>query len=298
MLSRLGRPLKTVGLALGGLLLGAAVEWYKLGQPSKTQSVSLKNQIPTLFIHGYAGNRFSSGSMIKRFERYGWGQKSTVIIVKADGTLKLLGAPKVPGGFIQVLFDNNRMSVMHQTDWLWRLMSTLKNEYSIERVNIVAHSMGGVTVLNYLSKFGISDRVPHVEKVVTLGVPFNDLEVGKDGQEIEYRPLTSSGPSVMTPLFKNIRKHRYIISPTTKFLNIAGDLNNGTRSDGSVSLDSVLSLRYLLAKQAYREIIVTDEHAAHFKLHENRWIDEKIGCFLFGAQAKKAFEKSETKYCF
>ena len=93
-------------------------------------------------------------------------------------------------------------SVMHQTDWLWRLMSTLKNEYSIERVNILAHSMGGVTVLNYLSKFGISDRVPHVEKVVTLGVPFNDLEVGKDGKEIEYRPLTPNGPSVMTPLFR------------------------------------------------------------------------------------------------
>ena len=99
--------------------------------------MTLKNQVPTLFIHGYAGNRFSSGSMIKRFERYGWGQKSTVIVIKADGTLKITGDPNVPGGFIQVLFDNNRMSVMHQTDWLWRLMSTLKNEYSIERVNTV-----------------------------------------------------------------------------------------------------------------------------------------------------------------
>lgn len=298
MSQKLKQSFKTVSVALGGLLLGAAVEWYKLGQPSKAHSVTLKNQVPTLFIHGYAGNRFSSGSMIKRFERYGWGQKSTVIVIKADGTLKITGDPNVPGGFIQVLFDNNRMSVMHQTDWLWRLMSTLKNEYSIERVNILAHSMGGVTVLNYLSKFGISDRVPHVEKVVTLGVPFNDLEVGKDGKEIEYRPLTPNGPSVMTPLFKSMQKHRYIISPTTKFLNIAGDLNNGTHSDGSVSLDSVLSLRYLLVKQAYREIIVTDEKAGHFKLHENRLIDEKIGCFLFGSQAKKAFEKSETKYCF
>lgn len=289
MLKDANKLVQTTVLAAGGLALGAALEWYKLAEPSKNREVTLQNQIPTLFIHGYAGTRLSSGLMIKRFEHYGWGQKSTVIVVKADGCLKIKGDPSIPGGFIQVLFDKNRMSIIHQTDWLWRLMSYLKNNYDIEKINIIAHSMGGVTVLNFLSKFGISDRVPHVEKVVTLGVPFNDTEVGKDGKEIEYRPLTQYGPLTMAPLFSKIKKHRYIISPDTKFLNIAGDLENGTASDGSVSLDSVLSLRYLLPRQVYHEVIVKDKKASHSRLHENRQVDKMIGQFLFGKQALQAF---------
>ncbi|MDE7024099.1 MAG: alpha/beta hydrolase, partial [Ligilactobacillus sp.] len=89
--------------------------------------------------------------------------------------------------------------------------------------------------------------------------------------------------------FSKIKKHRYIISPDTKFLNIAGDLENGTASDGSVSLDSVLSLRYLFPRQVYHEVIVKDKKASHSRLHENRQVDKMIGQFLFGKQALQAF---------
>ncbi|MCR1902240.1 alpha/beta fold hydrolase [Ligilactobacillus apodemi] len=281
-----------LGLLTTGGIIGA-LAWHKLAQPSaKNNELTIKNQVPTVFIHGYAGTRLSAGLMIKRFESYGWGQKSAVITIKADGTLAIRGDPAVPGALIQVLFDSNRMSVMHQTNWLWRLMNCLKNHHSIEHVNVIAHSMGGVSVLNYLSKYGSSNQVSHVDKVVTLGVPFNDQEVGRDGKEIEYRPLTKYGPLDMTPLFKNIKRHRYFISPETAFLNIAGDLKNGTASDGSVSVDSALSLRYLLGTQTYYELVVTAKRASHSMLHENKEVDRAIGLFLFGKQAKRAFEKN------
>ena len=167
-----------LGLLTTGGIIGA-LAWHKLAQPSaKNNELTIKNQVPTVFIHGYAGTRLSAGLMIKRFESYGWGQKSAVITIKADGTLAIKGDPAVPGALIQVLFDSNRMSVMHQTNWLWRLMNCLNNHHSIEHVNVIAHSMGGVSVLNYLSKYGSSNQVSHVDKVVTLGVPFNDQEVG------------------------------------------------------------------------------------------------------------------------
>lgn len=281
-----------LGLLTTGGIIGA-LAWHKLAQPSaKNNELTIKNQVPTVFIHGYAGTRLSAGLMIKRFESYGWGQKSAVITIKADGTLAIKGDPAVPDALIQVLFDSNRMSVMHQTNWLWRLMNCLKNHHSIEHVNVIAHSMGGVSVLNYLSKYGSSNQVSHVDKVVTLGVPFNDQEVGRDGKEIEYRPLTKYGPLDMTPLFKNIKRHRYFISPETAFLNIAGDLKNGTASDGSVSVDSALSLRYLLGTQTYYELVVTAKRASHSMLHENKEVDRAIGLFLFGKQAKRAFEKN------
>ena len=91
MLKDANKLVQTTVLAASGLALGVALEWYKLAEPSKNREVTLQNQVPTLFIHGYAGTRLSSGLMIKRFEHYGWGQKSTVIVVKADGRLKIKG---------------------------------------------------------------------------------------------------------------------------------------------------------------------------------------------------------------
>ena len=84
-------------------------------------------------------------------------------------------------------------------------MSYLKNNYDIEKDKYHCAFDGRCDRLELLSKFGIADRVPHVEKVVTLGVPFNDTEVGKDGKEIEYRPLTQYGPLTMAPLFSKIK---------------------------------------------------------------------------------------------
>lgn len=257
--------------------------WYRLGHPHPKKEENTKKQVPTLFIHGYLGNRASFGVMLHRFSRYGWGQKSAVIRIDKKQRLIVTGDPTLRDGFIQILFSNNTHNLKTQANWLWQILSVLKNKYGVKEVNLVAHSMGAVAVMQYLSLYGDDLRVTQINKVVSLGAPYNDFETGKTTRQIESLPLTKNGPSVMTPLYQFFKQRAHRIPLRVKFLNIMGDLGNGTQSDGAVSLNSAASLRFLLQnyQERYEELIIRGKKAAHSRLHENTEIDQKIGQFLF-----------------
>ena len=254
--------------------------WYRLGNPHKIKTKN-KRQIPTLFIHGYLGNRMSFGWMLYRFEKYGWGQKSAVMRITKKQQLKIIGDPSIKDGFIQVIFSDNTHNITTQAKWLWQIMATLKIRYGVKEVNIVAHSMGAVSVLEYLSLYAGMNNVAKINKVVSLGAPYNDYETGKTSKQIENIPLTKTGPKVMTPLYQKFKKQSRYFSDKLFFLNIIGDLENGSHSDGVVSVNSVSSLRFLLNPENYEELIVYGKKATHKLLHENRQIDRRIGQFLF-----------------
>lgn len=260
-----------------------ACKWYQYGNISHHNCHHIKNTVPTLFIHGYAGNRLSSGPMINRFEKNGWGTKTCVIIVRSKKRLKVKGDPTVPGCFIQILFDENRLSVIKQVHWLWRVMGMLKEKYHVPKVNLVAHSMGAVTVLRYLSNHSKNNtHLPKVEKVVTLGAPFNDTDPGKGSKHIESHLLTKKGPLFETLLYQAMRKHHFLVDEDIGFLNIAGDLDNGSHSDGEVATSSALSLRYLVKNcKQYQEYVIHGFGGSHSLLHENLQVDNLIGKFLF-----------------
>ena len=257
--------------------------WHRLGDPHPKKVVKNHRQVPTLFIHGYLGNRASFGVMMHRFTRYGWGQKSAVMRITKEQTLVVKGDPTLNDGFIQILFTDNRHCLKQQAQWLWQILSVLKNKYGVKKVNLVAHSMGAVAVMQYLSLYGDDLQVAQINKIVSLGAPYNDFETGKTTRQIENLPLTKNGPTVMTPLYQFFKQRSDRISPRIKFLNIMGDLGNGTASDGAVSLNSAASLRFLLQNyhERYEELIIRGKKAAHSRLHENQEIDQKIGQFLF-----------------
>lgn len=234
---------------------------------------------PTLFIHGYAGNFFSFGRMIRRFQKRKWGSGKCLILVTHSGRVLILGNPV---SLIQVIFMENRDVVDHQVKWIWKILNILKQRYHITNVNLVAHSMGCISVLKYLSQYGYTTQNAKVDKVVTLGAPFNDKIVGKKTPYIEDHPLTKEGPIKKAPLYQWLKAHNMGLPLDIKFLNIAGNMQNGTDSDGQVSVNSARSLRYLVkdATKQYHEYIVHGKKAAHSKLHENEKVDLKIKNFL------------------
>ncbi|KRL02863.1 hypothetical protein FC81_GL000353 [Liquorilactobacillus capillatus DSM 19910] len=234
---------------------------------------------PVLFIHGYAGNRFSFGLMIRRFEKKNWGLKAAVIKVSADGKIKVQGNPAIKGALVQVLFEDNRAALDEQVTWLKDILKKLAEDYALKDVVVVAHSMGAVSVLNYLTRYGDKKALPLVSKLVTLGAPYNDVEPGKTAKKIERSPLSAQGPLYPSAGYQRLKRWRMKISPQTKFLNIIGDTGVG-QSDGAVSISSARSLRYLLDKRVYNEIIVTGKKATHRRLHENHVVDLKIKKFL------------------
>ncbi|WP_083488403.1 alpha/beta hydrolase [Liquorilactobacillus aquaticus] len=262
------------------VLGGGATHWFRLlARPHKR--ISKKNFLmrPILFVHGYAGNRFSFGLMLKRFEKKGWGVKSAVVKVNANGKVRVTGDPSVSGAMIQVLFENNRAPVDDQAEWLRNILKSLKQNYKVTDIDIIAHSMGAVSVLSYLTKYGSDLTLPVVSKLVTLGAPYNDIEPGKSSKVIEQSPMSTKGPLQPSAIYRRLKKMRHSISPKTLFLNIIGDIDNG-KSDGTVSISSARSLRYLLDGQVYSELVIKGKKATHRNLHENREIDFEINRFL------------------
>lgn len=239
-------------------------------------------ETPTLFLHGYSGTKNSMGHMMDRLARNGDATRSLVLSVSPEGTVKATGdwdkfATKP---LIQILFEDNKSSLTNQTIWLQNVMRTLKSEYHIPTVNVVGHSMGGVDWASYLEEGSDRDDFPTVTKMVAIGAPFNGLVIGEDGKTAY--DLTENGPETQTERYKNFMTNKKALPAPLVVLNIAGDVQDGTKSDTSVSLASALSGKFIFDRVAsYKELVFTGSKAQHSKLHENKEVDKAVKQFLW-----------------
>lgn len=206
--------------------------------------------IPTLFVHGYSGTINSFGGMINRLAEDGDVTKSLVMNVAADGTVSSDGNYDKfsHNPTIQVIFEDNKSSAANQTQWIQNVMKELKNNYHIEKVYAVGHSMGGVSLTSYIEKVGSDKTYPVLEKLVLIGAPLNGLVIGDDG--VTAYDLTDSGPKKSSDRYSEFMKNKQKIPTNLHVLNIAGDTLNGTKSDGSVSVASALSGKFIFEGQA------------------------------------------------
>ncbi|WP_239256943.1 alpha/beta hydrolase [Listeria ilorinensis] len=257
----------------------------KTKQHSSTQSKAAAEatpDVPTIFVHGYAGTENSLGNMIKRLSKDGQATKSLILTVSADGSVSASGQfnKMSPNPLIQILFADNKSSMDNQTIWLENALTMLKNDYHIEKINAVGHSMGGVSLTNYLEKDSNNSTYPQVEKLVLIAAPLNGLVIGEDG--VTPYDLTDNGPGVETDRYAQFMNGQSRLPSALQVFNIAGDLEDGTKSDGSVSVASALSGRFIYAEVAhYSEKTFYGENAAHSKLHENPDVDKAIADFLW-----------------
>ncbi|MBC2072995.1 alpha/beta hydrolase [Listeria marthii] len=242
--------------------------------------------IPTLFVHGYSGTANSFGGMIDRLADEGDVTKSLVMTVAADGTVSTDGNyDKFSNNpTIQVVFEDNKSSMDNQAQWIQNVMKELKNNYHIEKVYAVGHSMGGVSLTSYIEKVGSDKAYPILEKLVLIGSPLNGLVIGDDG--VTAYDLTDKGPKQSTDRYSEFMKNKQKIPTHLRVLNIAGDTLDGTKSDGSVSVASALSGKFIFEGQAesYQEKTFTGKNAAHSKLHENTDVDAEVADFLWGKE--------------
>ena len=240
--------------------------------------------IPTLFIHGYGGTEGSFNGMLSRFEEDNLGDKALTITVQPDGSVSDTGSwdDQASNPLIQVLFADNKNNEWNQADWIKAVLVYLKQTYQIAEVNLVGHSMGGVSSFRYLVTYGNDDSLPVVNKFVAIGAPFNDFVTGNEEQSLEA--LIQDGPLVMSQRYSDFAEGIQNYPKATKLLNIVGDLENGSDGDGTVPLRSGLSIGYLMQKNdlKYREKVITGSQTSHSQLHENTQVDKEVIDFLWG----------------
>lgn len=273
-------------LAVSAAVIGGLWDWWRIGRiPKHFHPIqSHLGETPTVFIHGYGGNRYSFGHLLGRLHWAGVAQKALVIRVKKNGQLQvrghLLGA-KNPT--IQVIFCQSRAALATELHWLHQILVLLKHN-GVQRVNLVGHSMGAVVVILAAMQLPTRDT-PRINKIVTLAGPFNDIELGKDTDEILVYEWGPRGPFRQAPIYHYIAEKVHELPHDVHILNIAGDIFTvPTRhDDGVISVESAFALRWLLPKAGidYQELLMRGVRGAHSLLHENKLVDDNIVRFLY-----------------
>ncbi|MBC1963492.1 alpha/beta hydrolase [Listeria welshimeri] len=285
-------------ITLTAIIIGFSViflQFEATTKPSSTTSAAKKETvtkdekpvseiaIPTLFVHGYSGTANSFKGMINRLADDGSVTKSLVMTVAADGTVTSKGNYDKfsQNPTIQVIFEENKSSMVNQALWIQNVMKELKNNYHIEKVYAIGHSMGGVSLTSYIEKVGSDKTYPVIEKLVLIGAPLNGLVIGDDG--VTPYDLTEDGPKQSSERYSEFMENKTNIPTNLQVLNIAGDKLDGTKSDGSVSVASALSGKFIFDGQvtSYEEQVFTGKNAAHSNLHENTEVDAKVAAFLW-----------------
>ncbi|AYW48140.1 hypothetical protein C7K38_06995 [Tetragenococcus osmophilus] len=258
-----------------------ASEDIKASQQSETTIE--KSATPTLFVHGHQGTVNSFRSMINYMEEENIAEREMVVTVHPDGSLDTEGelSGERTNPIIQVIFEDNVNNEWNQTEWIQNTLSSLKEDYQLDQVNLVGHSMGGVSSYRYMGTYGQEESLPEINKFIGLGAPFNDFINTSDHQSLD--DLLDNGPEELSERYQDFEELTPQISQDTKILLIAGQLSESDFSDGMVPLTSALSVYPLLEANEFDVdySIVNGQNAQHSMLHENNQVNEQIAQFLW-----------------
>lgn len=272
-------------LVFGGIYY-AKFRYFSPGTLSKQKNIQYSN-VPTVFIHGYEGNSFSFGPLLRRLERENIAKREMTIVVQSDGKLSVEGKLKNRNDnpTIMVLFAKDVPDEITQSQWIDNVMCYLYQQ-KVSRVNLVSHSMGGVSALRYMLEDS-TEKTPIVERFVAVSSPFNDLEIAEDTEDIFAYELTENGPSGETPIYQYFDQAMNRLPHNLKVLSVAGDVGDGTDSDSSVSIHSAFALRLLFQKHAksYQEFVVRGKSGSHSAITKSTELKKELTHFIWGKAA-------------
>lgn len=229
-------------------------------------------QTPTIFIHGLGGSHKSTDQLINAAKKDG-AKKMMTINVRSDGSLSVSGhySTRVKRPLIQVNFLNNEASIKTQSQWLTNVLRALQSQDHMTKYNVVAHSAGNVTLFETVTN---NTHLPKLNKYVILAGPFNGVigmnDAANQNQLLKHdKPKTFYSENNWYPSYQSLLDWSSKFPKQTKILNIYGDLNDGSHSDGQVTTQSALSINYLLRSHHPAIKNVKIIKASHSGLHQN-----------------------------
>ncbi|MDT6953314.1 alpha/beta hydrolase [Companilactobacillus alimentarius] len=245
----------------------------------------VQESIPTIFFHGYGSSYKAETQMTEAIKQAGVTRKIIRVNVSPNGYVKIIGSipQKTKNPIVEVNYDNNKMTNYHTAGlWAKNVIEALQQDYKFKKVNLVGHSMGNMAINYYILDNYKNKKLPKVNKVVDIAGHFNGI-IDEDDEPNQVTLNKAGKPDKMDQTYQQLLKLRKIYPTNTKVLNIYGDKNDGTHSDGAVTNSSSKSLKYLVSKRAksYQEKKIVGKMAAHSKLHENKQVDRILIKFLW-----------------
>lgn len=269
------------------ILLGCTSSWELAHSDTIKKAGFKKTDMPTFFIHGYGSSyraeRYMVNSAIEN------GVTNTVIRanVRRNGAIRILHGyrwtNKSYNPLIEVNFIANHNRNYHRYGfWFGKVLNQLQSQHHFTKYNVVAHSLGNLDLMYYL--LGHEKKTARLIHQVDIAGPFDGSNI--DGFRFPNNSLNAdSRPRKMSNFYNFLlnRKENYPIDQV-HVLNIYGNLDNGSESDGRVSTTSARSLKYLIGNRAksYHQVEFRGWDARHHMLRQNPEVSQKIIKFVWG----------------
>ena len=271
---------KNIIFSLLTLLL---VSFVVVGCSSKQTSEKTTVGTPTLFFHGFGSNYHAEEQMVNAAKKAGVTKKSIIADVTPKNKVILKGkfSKNVKNPIVEVNLQDNQNGSSKN---VLAVIKKLQANYKFKKINLVGHSFGNLMIANYINENYADKKMPVINKVVSIAGHYNGWlgeAVGRSGKIVD--PKTGK-PDKFAPGFKQLLGLRKHYPKQIKVLNIYGDKKDGSKGDGSVSVASAQTYRYLINNRArsYQEVEITGKMAQHSKLHENKEVDKILIKFLWG----------------
>lgn len=265
----------TIGLTISG---HAAVQHYR------------QSTVPTIFVHGWGSGAHAEDKMAKAAVRA--GVTKTIVRANVDRQGKVTFNRHIPHGainpIVEVNLEDNKLShyqsnytkgYHHGGTYVKNVVTALEGQGNFPAINLVGHSMGNLEIANYINDN--AGHLPKIDHLVAIAGHYNGL-VGQATAEGNINTTTGK-PVHEDSSYRALLSLRNNFPRNTRVLNIYGNLDDGSKSDGDVPVNSAKSLKYLVAGRAksYQELELHGKSAQHSKLHNNNHqVDQALINFL------------------
>lgn len=262
-------------------------------QPVKVSSKT----VPTFFFHGWGSSWHAEDTMAQAIKRAGATNTIVRVNVNKKGRARLIGKIKknAKNPLVEVNFSDNKLTNSQYNGqyanaydstgarYVKNAIDLVRNKYHYSKINIVAHSMGNLEVASYIKLNAGKKNFPQIDHLVAMAGHYDGI-IGMNDKRHQLKIDKKTGkPSIMRPEYRNLLSLRKIFPKNTKVLNIYGNLEDGTNSDGDVSNASAQSLKYLINGRAksYRQLMIRGKGGQHSKLYNNAQVNRALVNFLW-----------------
>ena len=259
----------------------------KAAHINQKQVTSTQNEVKsypvTLFFHGYGGTKHSMGGMIQRLSSRYQATHTLDLTVNTDGTIQTSGTFEQADKpvLINVLFADNKNNEWNQAEWIYQALQFVKAQYHVEKVNVVGHSMGGVSLFRFLETYQNQGELPTVEHFISIAAPLNEFLDTSNEQSVDG--LLQQGPTQISPRYQDFQNNIANFPKNVQVSLFAGQLSASDLSDGTVPLTSALAVNQLLSSQQIpvETFVFKGVLAQHSALHANPKVDKRIAEILW-----------------
>lgn len=274
------KHLKKTGIAVALLLATLGLSGY---QQQKVEAASSKRALrPTFYIHGYSSSIKAEEFLAKEAVKSGACKQVIKAEVDSRGHVRLSEklSRKAKNPLVLVGFKDNRNLNYNRDAWYaYQAIRAVKRSQNFKQMNLIGHSMGNATISYMLINYGQKKSFPKLKRMVSIAGHYN----GVRGQGLKTSKDRKNGrPFKLSSNYRHLLVLRKIF-PKARVLNIYGDLEDGSHSDGRINNSSTLSMRYLVKARAksYREKKFTGPMAQHSRLRENPKVLKTVVKFLW-----------------